>query len=90
MSLTASDAVIQSPFAIRAEMALRALKKDVTNHIDKESRLCRFYGQWHENWLSRAEQLRQQVNELEARLAPWLPRDESLRLTVVTRSEEAN
>ena len=62
MSLTASDSVTQSPFVIRAEMALRALKNDVINHIDRESRLCRFYGQWHENWLSRAEQLRQQVN----------------------------
>lgn len=90
MSLTASDSVAPSPFVVRAELALRALKNDVTNHIDKESRLCRFYGQWHENWMSRAEQLRQQVNELEARLAPWLPRDESLRLSVVTRNEESN
>ncbi len=90
MSFSPSPAVEQSPFVIRAEQALRALKQNVTNHIDRESRLCRVFGEWQETWLSRAEQLRQQVSELEARLAPWMPRGESLRLAVVSRTDETH
>jgi len=88
MSFSPSQAVEQSPFVIRAEEALRTLKQNVTNHIDRESRLCRIFGEWQETWLSRAEQLRHQVSELESRLAPWMPRGETLRLAAVSRTEE--
>jgi hypothetical protein len=90
MSVSLSEPTQQSPFVIRAEEALRTLKQRVTNHIDRESRLCRVYGEWQETCLTRAEQLRQQFGELEARLAPWMPRGESPRLAVVTRAEETN
>ena len=90
MSFSPSDLADPSPFVVRAEQALRALKQNVATHADRESRLCRVYGEWQETWLSRAEQLRQQCRELEARLAPWMPRSESPRLTVVSRSDEMN
>ena len=90
MSFSPSLQVEQSPFVERAELALRMLKQNVTDHIDRESRLCRVYGDWHQSLMSRAEQLRQQVSELEARLAPWMPRGESLRLAVVSRADDTN
>lgn len=90
MSVRSTEAIEQSPFVIRAEQALRSLHQNVTDHVARESRLRRVYGEWHETWLSRAEQLRQQISELEARLAPWMPRGESVRLAVVSRGEETN
>lgn len=90
MPFRTSEAVEESPFVVRAELALQALKHHVTAHVDRESRLCHVYGKWQETWLSRTDQLRQQVSELEARLTPWMPRGDSVRLTVVSRSEESN
>ncbi|MBS0202452.1 MAG: hypothetical protein JSS49_06090 [Planctomycetes bacterium] len=90
MSFPSTEAAEQSPFVLRAERALQSLKQNVTDHVARESRLRRVYGEWQETWLSRAEQLRQQISELEARLAPWMPRGESVRLAVVSRNEEAN
>jgi hypothetical protein len=90
MSFSLSDAAGPSPFVVRAELALRSLKQRVTTHADRESRLCRMYGEWQETWLSRAEQLRRQCNELEARLSPWMPRLESPRLAVVEHADDAN
>ena len=90
MPFSLSDTAEPSPFVVRAELALRNLKQHVTTHMNRESRLCRVYGEWQETWLSRAEQLRMQCNELEARLAPWMPRGETPRLSVVSRTDETN
>lgn len=72
-----------SPFVVRAEQALRALKQNIVTHLDRESRLCRVYGEWHQTWLSHSEQIGQQLAELEARLAPWMQRAEP-KLKVTT------
>lgn len=87
MTFIQNESGAESPFVIRAEMALRSLKQTVTSHIDRETRLCHVYGEWQETCLTRTEQLRQQVAELQARLAPWMPRGESPRLAVVSRTE---
>jgi BMFP domain-containing protein YqiC len=89
MPLYPGDAVPQSPFIERAELALRDLKQRVMTHLDRESHLRSMYAEWQTTWLSRADELRQQIAELEARLAPWIPRDDSLRLAVVSRSDDA-
>ena len=53
MPFSLSDTAEPSPFVVRAELALRNLKQHVTTHMDRESRLCRVYGEWQETWLSR-------------------------------------
>ena len=88
MFLGSSDVASQCPFVIQAEQALSTLKQHMTAHIARESQFRRMYGEWQENWLSRAEVLRQQMGELEARLAPWMPREDGLRLAVHSRTED--
>lgn len=90
MSFSRSEAAESSPFVVRAELALQALKQHVLTHLNRESQLRRAYSDLHDSWLSRVESLRQQINELEARLAPWIPREEVPRLAVVSRVEESN
>lgn len=89
MTATLRDAVDESPFVLRAEHALRVLKDRVTTHMDRETNLRHMYGELQETWLTRINQLRQQVNELEARVTPWMPRGESLRLAVVAHNDDA-
>ena len=89
MFFNSSDSPHASPEVLRAEQALLTLRHRVTLHADQQSRLKRFYRDWQQNWLNRAEHLRAQMNELEARITPWLPRDESPRLSVMTTVEEA-
>lgn len=88
MSIGLTEIENPSPFVARAEQALKALKYRVTAHVDRETQIRRYYSEWQENLLMRSDQLRQQIAELEARMAPWIPRVDSLRLTVVSRSEE--
>lgn len=83
-------AVEESPFVARAEQALRTLQGHIMTHTDRETNLRRMCGELQETWLSRIDQLRQQVNELEARLAPWMPRGDAFRLAVVAQNEETN
>lgn len=89
MPFDSSDSSQPSAQVIRAEQALVTLKQRVASHANQQSRLKRFYREWQQNWLCQAEHLRHQMDELESRLAPWMPRDESPRLSVVGRSEEA-
>ncbi len=84
-----SDSNLVAPEVLRAEQALLTLRLRVTKHADQQSRLKQFYRDWQENWLHRAEYLHEQMNELEARISPWLPREESPRLSVLTVMEEA-
>jgi len=86
MSFGPNQFATESPFVIRAELALKALKERVTTHADREMQIRRIYGE--ENLLSRTDRLRMQVAELEARLAPWIPRGESLRLAIVPQADE--
>ena len=88
MSFGPNQFATESPFVIRAELALKALKERVTTHADREMQIRRIYGEWQENLLSRTDRLRMQVAELEARLAPWIPRGESLRLAIVPQADE--
>lgn len=88
MTFVQYEAGEQSPFVARAERALRSLKQSVATNVDRESRLCHVYGEWQETCLTLTEQLHQQIAELQARLAPWLPRGETPRLSVVDRAEE--
>ena len=89
MTFDSSDSSPQSAQVIRAEQALVTLKQRVVSHASQQSRLKRFYREWQQNWLCQAEHLRQQMDELESRLAPWMPREESPRLSLVSHSEEA-
>ena len=89
MLFDSSDSNPTSPEVLRAEYALLTLRRCVTSHADQQSRLKQFYRDWQQNWLDRTEHLREQMSELEARIAPWLPRHESPRLSVMTPLEEA-
>lgn len=89
MTFDSSDSSNQSAQVIRAEQALVTLKQRVASHANQQSRLKRFYREWQQNWLSQTEHLRRQMDELESRLAPWIPRDASPRLSVVSHTEEA-
>ena len=89
MTFDSSDSFQQSAQVIRAEQALVTLKQRVASQANQQSRLKRFYREWQQNWLCQTEQLRRQMDELESRLAPWMPRDESPRLSVVSHTEEA-
>ena len=84
-----SDSTHVAPDVLRAEQALQTLRLRVTKHADQQSRLKQFYRDWQQNWLDRAEHLHEQMNELEARISPWLPREVSPRLSVMSVLEEA-
>lgn len=90
MSFSPTEAAESSPFVVRAEHALQALKQHVVAHLNRETQLRLTYGELHETWLSRAELLRQQICELEARLAPWIRHEEVPRLAVVPSADESN
>ena len=90
MSFSPAEVVESSPFVVRAENALNALKSHVLSHVARESQLRRACLELHEAWQSQADHLRQQIGELEARLAPWIPRDEAPRLAVISRTDELN
>ena len=89
MMFDSSDSSHPSAQVIRAEQALVTLKQRVTSHANRQSRLKRFYREWQQNWICQTEHLRQQMDELESRLAPWMPREEPPRLSVVCHTEEA-
>ena len=84
-----SDPTLVASEVLRAEQALSTLRLRVTRHVDQQSRLKQFYRDWQQNWLDRAESLHEQMNELEARISPWLPREVSPRLSVMSVMEEA-
>ena len=84
-----SDSTHVAPDVLRAEQALQTHRLRVTKHADQQSRLKQFYRDWQQNWLDRAEHLHEQMNELEARISPWLPREVSPRLSVLSVLEEA-
>ncbi len=73
----------------RAEEALLTLRHRVTSHVEQQTRLKQFCRDWQQDRLYRTEHLREQMNELEARIAPWLPREQSPRLSVMTPREDA-
>ena len=89
MTFDSSDSSNQAGQVIRAEQALMTLKQRVASHANQQSRLKRFYREWQQNWLCQAESLRLQMDELESRLAPWMPRNDVPRFSVVGQSEEA-
>lgn len=89
MSFDSSDSTLVAPEVLRAEQALQTLRLRVTRHTDQQSRLKQFYRDWQQNWLDRAEHLHQQMNELEARISPWLPHEASPRLSVMSVLDEA-
>ncbi len=89
MTFDSSDSSPPSAQVIRAEQALVTLKQRVASHANQQSRLKRFYLEWQQNWLCQTEHLRRQMDELESRLAPWMPRDASPQLSVVSHAEEA-
>ncbi len=89
MLFESSDSTMVSPDVLRAEEALLTLRHRVTSHVDQQTRLNQFCRDWQQNSLQRTEHLREQVNELEARISPWLPREQSPRLSVMTPIEDA-
>ena len=89
MLFDSSDSTLVASDVLRAEQALLTLRLRVTKHTDQQSRLKQFYRDWQQNWLDRAEHLHEQMNELEARISPWLPREVSPRLSVLSVLEEA-
>ena len=84
-----SDPTLVASEVLRAEQVLLTLRLRVTKHVDQQSRLKQFYRDWQQNWLHRAESLHEQMNELEARISPWLPREVLPRLSVMSVMEEA-
>ena len=89
MLLDSMDSTSASSEIQRAEEALLTLRHRVAAHANQQSRLRQFYWDWQQNWQHRTEHLRGQMNELEARIAPWLPREQSPRLSVLTPLDEA-
>jgi hypothetical protein len=77
----------QTPFQVRAELALRTLRDRIMSHVARETLVRRACTEWQENLLTRTDLLRQQIQELEARLSPWMRRQD-LKLSVVSQSED--
>lgn len=73
----------------QAELALLTLKKQVLVHSEQRSRLDQLQRDWHLEFVNRSEQIRHQIDQLQARLAPWIPRDSKPVLGVVSFGEEA-
>jgi hypothetical protein len=72
------------------EQAFKTLKQSVVAHVDHESRLQRLCLGWQQKWMSQCEELRIRIENLEARLAPWITEQrEGPRLAVVSRNDEA-
>lgn len=71
------------------EQALSTLKNSVSTHLEQEARLDRLCSGWSQNWMSQFEQLRHRIDELEARLSPWMvePAD-GPRLAMIPHHEE--
>ena len=71
------------------EEAMSSLKKSVSAHLECETRLERLYLGWQQKWLSQFNQLRMQIETLEARISPWMsdPAD-GPRLAVVSHHED--
>ena len=79
------------PHVQQVEQALSNLRQRVTVHVERESRLHQLFAVCQERWLSQFEQLRNRIEMLEARLAPWMTdRDEGPRLAVVPTQEDAS
>ena len=71
------------------DQALKTLKNSVSTHLEHEARLERICSGWHQNWLSQFEQLRVRIENLEARLSPWMTeRPDGPRLAMIPAHEE--
>ena len=72
------------------EQAMKSLKQNVAIHLERESRLERFYMGWQQKWLLQCEQLRVRIESLEAQLSPWMvDQTEGPRLALVSHPEES-
>lgn len=73
----------------RAEDALRGLRQRLERHAEQEFRLGRLYRIWQDCWTTQHDQLRRQVERLEAHLATWMPQaDSSPSLSLVCVGHE--
>ena len=54
------------------EQAMNSLKQSVMAHLESETRLERIYLGWQQKWISQFNQLRMQIEAVEARISPWL------------------
>ena len=69
--------------------AIKCMKQNLVAHLEQESRLHRLFAVGQEKWLSQCEQLRNQIEILEARISPWMSEPaERPKLTVISRQEE--
>jgi hypothetical protein len=72
------------------EQAFKSLKQSVTTHLEHESRLERYCLGWQQNWMSQCEQLKNRIEALEARLAPWMTEPvDGPRLAMISRQDDA-
>lgn len=61
----------------RAEEALRSFRHRLQRHLEQEVRLGRLYQVCRNCWSGQHDELRRQVERLEAHLATWMPKAES-------------
>lgn len=72
------------------EQALKALKQSSAVHLEQDQRLERLYCGWQQKWLTQFDQLRIQIEMLEARLSPWMTdHSRGPRLAVISQQEDA-
>lgn len=71
------------------EQALKSLKNNLSVHFEQEARLEQLFSGRMQNWTTQFEQLRHRIEELEARLSPWMvePAD-GPRLAMIAPQEE--
>ena len=88
MAIDFNDFYQQSTQVLWAEQTLAVLRQRVATFSDHQSRLKRFCHEWHQTTLQLSEQLRQRVDELNSRIAPWMPQENSPHLTIVSAADE--
>ena len=72
------------------DQAVKRMKQNLVSHLEQESRLHRLFVVGQEKWLSQCEQLRSQIESLEARISPWMTEPaERPRLAVIPQQEES-
>lgn len=75
----------------KMEQAISRLMRGVAMHLDRETRLTRSFAVSEDRWSSQFEELRCRLEELEARLAPWIrDQEDGPRLAVVPVERDVN
>ncbi len=72
------------------DMALQMLKQNVEQNIEQGMRLERLYVGWRQSWQSQYDQLRNRIETLETRIAPWVVEQvQGPQLSLISHQDDA-